>query len=189
MDIIEDSLVGFTPVSEAMVIIPFSSIWYLAGRRPFLSKTQIAHLPSVITIPAGPSHASICIELYSWKDLISASRICPFCHAGGRTILIARNIFIPPFSNNSIILSSDDESDPVSLIKYLNFDNFGIKGVINFDLRAFAQFLLPLIALISPLWANNLKGCAKCHLGLVLVENLWWKAQIEAVKLFFRRSL
>ena len=51
-------------------------------------------------------------------------------------------------------------------------DNFGIKGVINFDLRAFAQFLLPLIALISPLWANNLKGCAKCHLGLVLVENL-----------------
>ena len=39
------------------------------------------------------------------------------------------------FSNNSIILSNDDESEPVSLIKCLNLDNFGIRGVINFDLR------------------------------------------------------
>ena len=63
------------PVSEATVIIPFANTWYLAGRNPFLSKTQIAHSPSDITIPAGPSQASICIELYSWKALTSGSMV------------------------------------------------------------------------------------------------------------------
>ena len=57
--------VGLTPVSDAIVIILSLSIWYLAGLRPFLSSIQTAHLPSVITTPAGPSHGSICIELYS----------------------------------------------------------------------------------------------------------------------------
>ena len=57
--------IGFTPVSEAIVILLFLSIWYLAGLRPFLSNMHTAHFPSVITIPAGPSQGSICIELYS----------------------------------------------------------------------------------------------------------------------------
>jgi hypothetical protein len=59
------SSTGLTPVSDAIVIILLLSIWNLAGLSPFLSRTQIAHSPSDITIPAGPSHGSICIELYS----------------------------------------------------------------------------------------------------------------------------
>ena len=42
-------------------------------------------------------------------------------------------------------------SKEVDFTRPVNLDNLGIKGVKNFDLRAFAQFLLPLIALISPL--------------------------------------
>ena len=63
--IILDSLTGFTPVSDAIVIILSLSNWNLAGLSPFLSRTHNAHFPSAITIPAGPSHGSICMELYS----------------------------------------------------------------------------------------------------------------------------
>ena len=56
---------GLTPVSDAIVMTLLSSIWNLAGLSPFLSRTHIAHSPSDITIPAGPSHGSICIELNS----------------------------------------------------------------------------------------------------------------------------
>ena len=67
-------------------------------------------------------------------------------------------IFIPPVTNTSIILSKAEESEPVSFITCLNFCILGIFGVTKtFDL-AFDQFLLPLMALISPLCANNLKG-------------------------------
>ncbi len=53
------------PISEAIVTKPSSVIWYLAGRNPFLSRAQIAQRPSDKINPAGPSHASICIELNS----------------------------------------------------------------------------------------------------------------------------
>ena len=59
------SSTGLTPVSEAIVIILSLSNWNLAGLRPFRSRTHKAHFPSAITIPAGPSHGSMCIELYS----------------------------------------------------------------------------------------------------------------------------
>ena len=65
LDITLSLSIGFTPVSEAIVILLNLSIWYLAGLRPFLSRTHIAHLPSDMTMPAGPSHGSMCIELYS----------------------------------------------------------------------------------------------------------------------------
>jgi hypothetical protein len=74
-----------------------------------------------------------------------------FCHAGGKTILIARKKLMPPFTSNSTILSSAEESDPVSLTKDENFSMSGIKGEENLEALAFTQFLLPLIALISPL--------------------------------------
>ena len=155
------------------------SIWYLAGLKPFLSSMHTAHFPSDMTMPAGPSHGSICMELYSWKLLISASNKYAFCHAGGITILIALNNLTPPLIKISIILSNADESDPVSFTNCLNFWIFGIRGLLNFDDLAFTQFLFPLIALISPLWAKSLKGWARCHLGCVLVENLWWNTHIE----------
>ena len=65
---------------------------------------------------------------------------------------------IPPLTNNSIILSRADESEPVSLTNDLNWLIPGIKGVENLEARALTQFLFPLIALISPLWARSLKG-------------------------------
>ena len=164
------------------------SIWYLAGLKPFLSSIHTAHFPSDITIPAGPSHGSICIELYSWKLLISGSSKYAFCHAGGITILIALNNFTPPFKRISIILSKAEESDPVSFTSCLNSWIFGSLGLLNFDERALTQFLLPLIALISPLCANSLNGCAKCHRGWVFVENLWWKTQIDDSNLDDLRS-
>ena len=97
------------------------SSWNLAGLKPFLSSTHKAHFPSAITIPAGPSHGSMCIELYSWKPLTSGSRVWIFCQAGGKTILIDLNISIPPLTKSSIILSNDDESEPFSLTSSLNF--------------------------------------------------------------------
>ena len=71
------------------------------------------------------------------------------------------------------MLSNDDESEPVSLTSCLNFCIFGINGVENFDALALTQFLFPLMALISPLCASNLNGCARCHFGLVFVEKRW----------------
>ena len=185
---ISSSSTGYIPVSEATVIMPFFKIWYLEGLSPFLSRTHIAHSPSDMTIPAGPSQASICIELYSWKALTSGSMVWIFCHAGGKTILIDLKKFIPPFTKSSIMLSREDESEPVSFTNDLKSPMPGIRGVENLDARAFTQFLFPLIALISPLWASNLKGCAKCHLGWVFVENLWWKRQIFAVNDFLSMS-
>ena len=183
-----DSLTGFTPVSDAIVIILSLSNWNLAGLSPFLSRTHNAHFPSAITIPAGPSHGSICIELYSWNPLTSGSKVWIFCHAGGSTILIALKISTPPFTKSSIMLSSEEESEPVSLTSCLNFWIFGMRGVLNFEDLAFTQFLFPRIAFISPLCANNLNGWARCHLGLVLVENLWWKTHVEARKFSWLRS-
>ena len=84
--------------------------------------------------------------------------LCTFCHAGGNTILKALNRSMPPLFSNSIILSSAEESDPVSFTKSLNLLIFGINGDENLDCLALAQFRLPLIALISPLCANNLNG-------------------------------
>ena len=72
---------------------------------------------------------------------------------------------MPPLTSNSIILSNADESEPCSLTKALNLLIPGMRGVENFEARALTQFLFPLTALISPLCASNLKGCAKCHLG------------------------
>ena len=66
---------------------------------------------------------------------------------------------------SSTILSSADESDPVSLTNDLNSAILGINGVENFEVLALTQFLLPRIALISPLCARSLNGWAKCHLG------------------------
>ena len=60
-----DAGTGFTPVSEAIVTVPSFSIWYLDGRIPFLSRKLNAYLLFARAMPAGPSHASICIELYS----------------------------------------------------------------------------------------------------------------------------
>ena len=76
---------------------------------------------------------------------MSASIDCVFCQAGGRTILIALNKFMPPLTRSSSILSSDEESDPVSLTNCLNFWIFGISGEINLDNLAFTQYLLHLI--------------------------------------------
>ena len=73
LKVIFSSCVGLIPVSDAIAIILSLSIWNLAGLKPFLSSTHIAHLPSDMTMPAGPSHGSMCIELYSWKPLISGS--------------------------------------------------------------------------------------------------------------------
>ena len=56
------------------------------------------------------------------------------------------------------MLSNAEESEPVSLTKDLKFPIPGISGVENLEARALTQFLFPLIALISPLWASNLKG-------------------------------
>ena len=56
---------SYTPISDATVICLSSVIIYLAGRNPFLSVTQAAYLPSVKTMPAGPSQDSICFALYS----------------------------------------------------------------------------------------------------------------------------
>tara|TARA_Y100000816_G_scaffold156367_1_gene111531 strand:+ start:544 stop:771 length:228 start_codon:yes stop_codon:yes gene_type:complete len=74
-----------------------------------------------------------------------------FCHAGGKTILMDLKKFIPPLTSNSIILSKADESEPVSFTNDLKSLMPGIRGVENLEARALTQFLLPLIALISPL--------------------------------------
>ena len=58
---------------------------------------------------------------------------------------------MPPFTSNSTILSSAEESDPVSLTKDENLSMSGIKGEENLEALALTQFLLPRIALISPL--------------------------------------
>ena len=51
---------------------------------------------------------------------MSGSNKYEFCHAGGITILIALNSFTPPLIKISIILSSEEESDPVSFTNCLN---------------------------------------------------------------------
>ena len=65
---------------------------------------------------------------------------------------------MPPLIKISIILSRAEESDPFSLTRFLKVVISGINAVENFDFLALAQFLFPLIALISPLWASNLNG-------------------------------
>ena len=74
-----------------------------------------------------------------------------FCHAGGKTILIARKKLIPPFTSNSTILSSAEESDPVSLTKDENLSMSAIHGEENLQALALTQLLLPLMALILQL--------------------------------------
>ena len=58
---------------------------------------------------------------------------------------------MPPLTKISIILSRAEESDPFSLTRFLNVVISGINAVENLDFLALAQFLFPLIALISPL--------------------------------------
>ena len=48
--------------------------------------------------------------------------------------------------------------------------------------RACIQPLFPRIVLISPLWARRRKGCARLHVGKVLVEKREWTSASPLVK-------
>ena len=48
------------------------------------------------------------------------------------------------------------------------------KGCVILGSCALIQFIFPFKVLISPLCAKTLNGCAKDHVGNVLVEYLWW---------------
>ena len=53
-----------TPTSEDITTNPSLVTMYLAGLKPFLSKTAPIFLPSVKAMAAGPSHGSIKHALY-----------------------------------------------------------------------------------------------------------------------------
>lgn len=50
------------------------------------------------------------------------------------------------------------------------------------DSRAFIHPRLPRMVLISPLWATMRKGCARLHVGNVLVEKRLWTMARPLVK-------
>ncbi len=83
---------------------------------------------------------------------------------------MARKMSMPPVSSTSSMLSRVQESEPLVDTSGRSSCMFGISGVSNLKLRATAQLRLPLMVLISPLWARNLNGWARRHSGQVLVE-------------------
>ena len=55
-------------------------------------------------------------------------------------------------------------------------------GALRTDSRVFIQSLLPRIVFISPLWAMYRNGCARLHVGNVLVEKREWTIAMALVK-------
>ena len=70
----------------------------------------------------------------------------------------ARGSSTPPVVNNSSILSRLEESEPAVLTRGTTLWSSGSKGEASLEVLARDQLRLPSIVLISPLWANILKG-------------------------------
>ena len=82
---------------------------------------------------------------------------------------IARSM--PPATSASSMLSRLLESEPSMETSGVRSLSSGSASVRSSGPRATAQLRLPLIVLISPLWASSRKGWASRHCGHVLVEN------------------
>ena len=86
---------------------------------------------------------------------------------------------MPPASSTSNMLSRLSESEPLRPTSGVSSWMSGSAAHWNFGARACAQARLPLMVLISPLWARKRKGWQSRHFGMVLVEKRSWKTQIE----------
>ena len=149
---------------------------YLKGRNPFLSWAAMIHFPSVAEIAAGPSHGSIVLfkKLNScWWAFETVFLLLD--QASGISISFTSGTDFPDLTSNSNTLSKAAESEfPVPITGFR--DSISSKNLLLISCSwIFIQFIFPLIVLISPLWANVLKGWAKSQLGKVFVEYLWWK--------------
>ncbi|MNE60144.1 hypothetical protein D3C80_1552730 [compost metagenome] len=109
--------------------------------------------------------------------------VSTFCHAGGMIIRTPRNRSMPPVTISSSMLSMLEESEPTRLTSGPSSSR-SIRSLVNLVRRAWAQLRLPVMVLISPLWARKRNGCASGHFGKVLVEKRWWNTAIAV----FRRS-
>ena len=162
------------PVSEP-AIKKFLVKVYLNGRRPFLSIPAITHWLWAPQIAAGPSHGSITALAYAYKSFSFFGKSLRCAHASGIVIILAIGKDLLDLTSNSIVASNAAESEA-------SWSIIGLRSIIAsvkfswFSLGSWAaiQFLLPFKVLISPLCAITLKGCAKDHVGKVLVEYRWW---------------
>ncbi|MNY16219.1 hypothetical protein D3C86_1494730 [compost metagenome] len=77
---------------------------------------------------------------------------------------------MPPVTISSSMLSMLEESEPTRLTSGPSSSRSKIWSLANFNRRAWAQLRLPVMVLISPLWARKRNGCANGHFGSVLVE-------------------
>jgi len=111
-----------------------------------------------------------------------------FCQAGGMSSRMARKMSIPPWSSTSSMLSRLEESEPSLLTSGWTAAMSGIRSVSKVNARAFAQFRLPWMVLISPLCARKRNGWASRHCGRVFVEKRWWKTHSDEARRSSRRS-
>ena len=87
------------------------------------------------------------------------------------------------------MLSRLSESEPFMLTSGVSSWMSGSAAHWYFGARAWAQERLPLMVLISPLWARKRKGWQSFHFGIVLVEKRSWKTQIELSRSVAARSV
>ncbi|MNZ95102.1 hypothetical protein D3C78_1142340 [compost metagenome] len=114
--------------------------------------------------------------------------VSTFCHAGGMIMRTPRNRSMPPVTISSSMLSMLEESEPTRLTSGPSSSRSGIRSLANLVRRAWAQLRLPVMVLISPLWARKRNGCASGHFGRVLVEKRWWNTQIAVCRRSSLRS-
>ena len=80
----------------------------------------------------------------------------------------------PAMTSSSSALSKIAESLPPSTMTGLIFPMSAPKSSDAIVAsRARIRLMLPRNVLISPLWARNRNGCARCHVGRVLVLYRW----------------
>ena len=101
---------------------------------------------------------------------------------------MARCRSMPPATSTSSMLSRLDESEPVRLTSGAMASMSGNSGERNLPVRAAAQLRLPVMVLISPLWASRRKGWASGQRGMVLVEKRWWNRQMALARSGSARS-
>ena len=78
--------------------------------------------------------------------------------------------FGPSRTSSSIALSSIAESEPVSSITGRSTSSSSSDHFPSRPSRDRMRLTLPAIVLISPLWQSMRNGCARSHVGSVLVE-------------------
>ena len=161
------AVIGTAPASEATATTPSAVMANAAGRRPLRSTRAPTRCPSPKTMAAGPSHGARSGLASSGRGWWRPSGPAPM--AAGMRCRIVHSRLRPIAVRASAASSNDIESEPSGLSSGPAARRRRAAEPARSAVRPRTCSRFPRTVLISPLWAISENGCARRHVGVVLV--------------------